>query len=183
MSINRLGRAFPDSGFAQFLSRMLDHVPWVGVVPWDLIQPAFMFMVGVSLPFSIASRRAKGQSFARMFGHSVYRALALIALGIFLRSQQRAQTYFTFEDVLTQIGLGYVFLFLLGWARPKVQWAAAIAILVGLLGGVRALSTPARRFRYDDGRCADGLAAQADRLRAALGQEHELRATLPTSGS
>jgi predicted acyltransferase len=130
MSINRLGRAFPDSGFAQFLSRMLDHVPWVGVVPWDLIQPAFMFMVGVSLPFSIASRRAKGQSFARMFGHSVYRALALIALGIFLRSQQRAQTYFTFEDVLTQIGLGYVFLFLLGWARPKVQWAAAIAILV-----------------------------------------------------
>ena len=130
MSINRLGRAFPDSGFAQFLSRMLDHVPWVGVVPWDLIQPAFMFMVGVSLPFSIASRRAKGQSFGRMFGHSVYRALALIALGIFLRSQQRAQTYFTFEDVLTQIGLGYVFLFLLGWARPKVQWAAVIAILV-----------------------------------------------------
>jgi heparan-alpha-glucosaminide N-acetyltransferase len=130
MSINRLGRAFPESGFAQFLSRMLDHVPWVGVVPWDLIQPAFMFMVGVSLPFSIASRRAKGQSFARMFGHSVYRALALIALGIFLRSQQRAQTYFTFEDVLTQIGLGYVFLFLLAWTRPKVQWAAAIAILV-----------------------------------------------------
>src|SRR5262245_9540247 len=75
MNINRLGRAFPDSGFAQFLSRMLDHVPWVGGVPWDLIQPAFMFMVGVSLPFSIASRRAKGQSFARMFWHSVYRAV------------------------------------------------------------------------------------------------------------
>jgi predicted acyltransferase len=90
-----------------------------------------MFMVGVSLPFSLASRRARGQSFARMFGHSVYRALVLIALGIFLRSQARPQTYFTFEDVLTQIGLGYVFLFLLAWTRPRVQWIAAGAILIG----------------------------------------------------
>jgi predicted acyltransferase len=85
----------------------------------------------VSLPFSIASRRAKGQRFRRMFAHSVFRAVVLIALGIFLRSDGRAQTYFTFEDVLTQIGLGYVFLFLLGWTKPRVQWAAAIVILVG----------------------------------------------------
>lgn len=131
MRISSLGRAFPDSATARFLASMLDHRAWVGCAPWDLIQPAFMFMVGVSLPFSIASRRAKGQTFGRMFGHSVYRAIVLIALGIFLRSQGRPQTYFTFEDVLTQIGLGYVFLFLLGWARPKIQWAAAIAILVG----------------------------------------------------
>jgi predicted acyltransferase len=131
MRISGLGRAFPESGTARFLASMLDHRPWVGCAPWDLIQPAFMFMVGVSLPFSVASRRAKGHSFGRMFAHSVFRAFALIALGIFLRSQSRSQTYFTFEDVLTQIGLGYVFLFLLAWARPKVQWAAAIAILVG----------------------------------------------------
>ena len=48
----------------------------------------------------------QGETFGKMFAHSVYRALVLIALGIFLRSQSRAQTYFTFEDVLTQIGLG-----------------------------------------------------------------------------
>jgi heparan-alpha-glucosaminide N-acetyltransferase len=131
MRIPSLARAYPDSGTARFLASMLDHRQWVGCAPWDLIQPAFMFMVGVALPFSVASRRARGQSFGRMFAHSVYRALMLIALGIFLRSQSRSQTYFTFEDVLTQIGLGYVFLFLLAWARPKVQWAAAAAILVG----------------------------------------------------
>ena len=90
-----------------------------------------MFMVGVALPFSLASRRARGQSFGRMFAHAVIRALLLIALGIFLRSQGRAQTYFTFEDVLTQIGLGYVFLFLLAWARPRVQLGRGAAILVG----------------------------------------------------
>jgi heparan-alpha-glucosaminide N-acetyltransferase len=131
MHIASVARSFPESGTARFLASMLDHRAWVGCAPWDLIQPAFMFMVGVSLPFSIASRRARGQTFGRMFAHSVYRALVLIALGIFLRSQSRAQTYFTFEDVLTQIGLGYVFLFLLGWARPRVQWIAAAVILVG----------------------------------------------------
>ena len=131
LQIPRVARQFPSSATARFLAEMLDHRPWVGVVPWDLIQPAFMFMVGVALPFSIASRRAKGQTFGRMFAHSVFRALILIALGIFLRSQERSQTYFTFEDVLTQIGLGYVALFLLAWARPRVQWLAAVLILVG----------------------------------------------------
>jgi heparan-alpha-glucosaminide N-acetyltransferase len=131
LRIPGLARAFPDSGAARFLASMLDHRAWVGCAPWDLIQPAFTFMVGVSLPFSLASRRAKGQTFGRMLAHSVFRAVVLVALGVFLRSQSRTQTYFTFEDVLSQIGLGYVFLFLLAWARPKVQWAAAIAILVG----------------------------------------------------
>jgi len=131
LHIPSVARQFPDSGFARFLADMLDHRAWVGCVPWDLIQPAFMFMVGVSLPYSIASRRAKGQSFGRMLAHSVLRALILIALGIFLRSQSRAQTYFTFEDVLTQIGLGYVFLFLLGWTRARTQLAVAALILVG----------------------------------------------------
>jgi predicted acyltransferase len=87
-------------------------------------------MVGVALPFSVASRRARGQAFAPQFAHSIRRALILIFLGIFLRSQFRPQTYFTFEDVLTQIGLGYVFLFLLAYARPRTQWVAAGALLV-----------------------------------------------------
>src|SRR5262249_30611004 len=99
--------------------------------PWDLIQPCFMFMVGVALPYSIARRTADGESFGRQFGHSVLRALVLIALGIFLRSQTRSQTYFTFEDVLTQSGLGYVVLFLLAWTRPRAQWIAAAIILIG----------------------------------------------------
>jgi len=131
LHIPSVARRFPESGLARFLADMLDHRAWVGCVPWDLIQPAFMFMVGVSLPYSIASRQAKGQSFPRMLGHSVFRAFVLVALGIFLRSQSRAQTYFTFEDVLTQIGLGYVFLFLLAWTRVRTQLVAAALILVG----------------------------------------------------
>jgi heparan-alpha-glucosaminide N-acetyltransferase len=59
----------------------------------------------------------------------VRRALILVLLGIFLRSQGRPQTYFTFEEVLTQIGLGYVFLFLLAHARARTQWVAAGVVL------------------------------------------------------
>jgi hypothetical protein len=44
-------------------------------------------------------------------GHAIWRALILIALGILLRSVHQPQTYATFEDTLTQIGLGYVFRF------------------------------------------------------------------------
>ncbi len=146
LHIPSVARKFPDSGLARFLADLLDHRAWVGCVPWDLIQPAFMFMVGVALPYSIASRRAKGQSFARMLAHSVFRAFILIALGIFLRSQSRAQTYFTFEDVLTQIGLGYVFLFLLGWTRPRTQLAAAVVILAGYWAAFALYPLPAPGF-------------------------------------
>jgi heparan-alpha-glucosaminide N-acetyltransferase len=141
-----VARQFPASGAARFVAGMLDHRAWVGCVPWDLIQPAFMFMVGVSLPYSIASRREKGQSFSRMLAHSAVRALILITLGIFLRSQSRAQTYFTFEDVLTQIGLGYVFLFLLAWTRSRVQLLAAGLILVGYWAAFALYPLPAPGF-------------------------------------
>lgn len=130
MGISHVLKTFTGSSVALFAADWLDHKQWVGCSPWDLIQPSFMFMAGVSLPFSLASRAAKGHSFARMLRHAVSRSLILIALGIFLRSQHRAQTYFTFEDVLTQIGLGYTFLFLLARTKPQVQAIVAAAILV-----------------------------------------------------
>jgi heparan-alpha-glucosaminide N-acetyltransferase len=118
-----VGRA-THAAFWQFLGRHQSHVEWTGMVLHDLIQPSFSFLVGVALPFSIASRVARGQSTARMTLHACWRALILIVLGFFLRSIGRPQTNFTFEDTLTQIGLGYVFLFLLGFLRPRAQWLA-----------------------------------------------------------
>ena len=53
--------------------------------------------------------------------HALWRSLVLVALGIFLRSMSGPQTYFTFEDTLTQIGLGYPLLFLLGFRSARVQ--------------------------------------------------------------
>jgi heparan-alpha-glucosaminide N-acetyltransferase len=113
------------------LLRQFEHVEWSGLALWDMIQPTFMFAVGSSLAFSYAARARRGQSFGRMLGHAVYRAVVLVLLGVFLRSEHAARTNWTFEDVVTQIGLGYVFLFLL-WGRGwKVQLGVAATILVG----------------------------------------------------
>lgn len=126
-----VARNFPDSAIWRFIAFHTGHVPWEGGSLHDLIQPGFSFLVGAALPFSISARRSRGQSFGTMLAHAAWRALVLILLGIFLRSFGQRQTYFTFEDTLTQIGLGYVFLFLLGFARVRVQVAALAAILAG----------------------------------------------------
>jgi heparan-alpha-glucosaminide N-acetyltransferase len=131
MRLWTLHDAFPQSRFWAFVAFNTSHVPWQGCSLHDLIQPAFSFLVGAALPFSIASRRAAGQTFGRMLGHAAWRSVALIALGIFLRSLDRRQTYWTFEDTLTQIGLGYTFLFLLAFASLRVQVLAFITILAG----------------------------------------------------
>ncbi len=74
---------------------------------------------------------AKGQNFSSMFGHTIQRSLILIFLGIFLRSMHRQQTNFTFEDTLTQIGLGYPILFWLGFRTFRTQLIALATILIG----------------------------------------------------
>lgn len=124
------------------------HVEWAGCALHDLIQPSFSFLVGVALPFSIASRVAKGHGFWRMLLHAVWRAILLVALGIFLRSQHTGITNFTFEDTLTQIGLGYVFLFLLGFRSVYWHWSALIVILVGYWAAFAAYPLPPSDFDY-----------------------------------
>jgi len=64
-----------------------------------------------------------------MLGHTIWRSFILVALGIFLRSTSSSMTNFTFEDTLTQIGLGYTVAFLLTYVRPRWQWGAFGAIL------------------------------------------------------
>jgi heparan-alpha-glucosaminide N-acetyltransferase len=140
--------AFPDSRFWALVAHHTEHVPWQGCSLHDLIQPAFSLLVGAALPFSIASRMARGQAFRRMFGHALWRSLALIALGIFLRSMGRKQTYWTFEDTLTQIGLGYPFLFLLAFTSIRVQAAAFVTLLVGFWAAFVLYPLPAPGFDY-----------------------------------
>ena len=129
LGIPQVAENFPGSRIWEFLAYQTEHVAWAGCALWDLIQPAFMFMVGVALPWSVANRRARGEPFGRMFGHAVWRSVALIALAVFLTSNWSSRTEWIFTNVLAQIGLGYTFLFLLAFTRPRTQWIAAGMIL------------------------------------------------------
>lgn len=123
--------AYPGSTIWRLLAYNQTHVEWSGMSLHDMIQPSFTFLVGVALPYSLRSRQRKGESFRRMLAHTMFRSLVLIALGIFLRSTYSPMTNYTFEDTLTQIGLGYTFAFLLTFARPRWQWIAFAGILFG----------------------------------------------------
>ncbi len=111
LQFERLHSAFPDNPVWAFLAWHQSHVAWAGCSLHDLIQPSFSFLVGVALPYSMASRVAQGQSAGVRWWHTGRRSLVLVLLGIFLRSIHSSQTNFTFEDTLTQIGLGYPILF------------------------------------------------------------------------
>jgi len=91
-----------------------------------------MFMVGVSMAYSYVRRQREGQSWSRMFGHACWRALALIALAVFLSSASSRATNWTFMNVLAQIGLGYPFLFLLWGRSPRFHALTALVLLAGV---------------------------------------------------
>jgi len=124
----KVAEHYPGSGVWAWLGQNVDHAEWIGCNFWDLIQPAFMFMVGIALPWSIANRRARGSTFGNLFGHALWRSLVLILLAVFLSSGGK-QTNWMFTNVLAQIGWGYPLLFLLAFTKPRVQWIAAFGTL------------------------------------------------------
>ncbi len=150
LSFEKVSKALPDSGFWHFLAWHQSHVEWVGCSLHDMIQPSFSFLVGVALPYSIASRIGKGESQTTMLFHALRRSLILILLGIFLRSIHAQQTNFTFEDTLTQIGLGYFFLFLLGFQSTRTQIVTLIGLLLGYFIAFVMYPLPDAAFNYAD---------------------------------
>lgn len=152
LRLSGVARSLARSGHASdvwnFLAWHQSHVEWAGCSLHDLIQPSFSFLVGVALPFSLASRLAKGQSRGALLAHAILRAVVLVLLGVFLRSMGKDRTNWTFEDTLSQIGLGYVPLFLLGFTRQRWQFAALVAILVGYWAAFYWYPLPPEGFDY-----------------------------------
>jgi len=131
--LSGMAKAFPDNWWWQQIGYHCDHAEWRGCTLWDLIQPSFMFMVGVALALSASRRQASGQSFGRMFAHAVWRGFMLALLAVFLTSTSSSitRTQWIFTNVLGQIGLGYPFLFLLAFTSVRTQAIAAAVILLG----------------------------------------------------
>ncbi|MEZ6058410.1 MAG: hypothetical protein R3C01_17045 [Planctomycetaceae bacterium] len=126
----------------------------VGVSGWDLIQPAFMFMVGVAMPFSYRRRNALGESPGRRTFHALARSLILVLMGVFLYSIGKGRTNWIFPNVLAQIGLGYFFVYLLLGRRWWIQLVSIAVILGGTCyfmqaGYWRWTGTPVPNGQYD----------------------------------
>ncbi|MDP1588611.1 MAG: DUF5009 domain-containing protein [Prosthecobacter sp.] len=131
LGIAQMAAAHPGS-FWEVIKPQFEHKAWQGCSLWDLIQPSFMFMVGVAVPLSCAKRREHGQTFLGMAWHALTRAILLVALGVMLATKTAdKQTVFLFTNVLAQIGLGYFFLFILS----RLGWEYLVAGIILVLAG------------------------------------------------
>ena len=113
------------------IASQFDHMDWEWIHFWDLIQPAFMFMVGVAMPFALAARMARGATSPVLFRHVVVRSLKLILWSQVLMSISRGTLYFQLINVLAQIGITYFLCYLIMQLEFRWQAVIAAAILAG----------------------------------------------------
>jgi len=139
----KIAHAHPDSAFWQIIAFHTSHAIWLGGGAWDMIQPSFMLMVGMSLPYSLSRRLRDGEAFGGIFAHTLWRSFVLIALAVFLTTGTKKQPDFTFPNVLAQIGLGYPFVFLLANRGLKIQITAIVSIALGVWAAFAMYPLPA----------------------------------------
>jgi len=121
--------AVPSSLLWAFICQQQSHAEWAGWNVHDFGQPAFTFLVGLSMMLSITRRRARGDSNRALIKHAASRSLIFIVLGVLVLSVHPRTILWKFEDTLTQIGLGYTFVVALALAGPR-WWRGALAVIL-----------------------------------------------------
>jgi predicted acyltransferase len=119
-----------DSGIMQFFGTLLSHHEWNGLHFWDLIQPFFMFIVGVAIPFAVANRIKKGQSMKTITLHALWRSFLLLFFGWSLYFIGEGRLVFRFQNVLAQLSVTYLVAFLLMRKSFKFQLIFSLVILL-----------------------------------------------------
>ena len=105
------------------------HHPWNGLRFWDLIQPGFMFMAGVSMAYSLNKQWARGVSWGQSFRKILKRCFLLFFWGVLDYAVRKNGLSFELWDVLTQLSFTTLVAFLI------FRWntTAQIVVCVGLL--------------------------------------------------
>jgi len=118
-----------DGSLISAIGAQFHHHPWNGLRFWDLVQPFFMFIVGVAMPISFGKRWARGDSWGTTFRHALYRSFILLALGLSLHCIYSGELVFELWNVLSQLSFTYLVAFLI----MRKSWRFQIGFSVGLL--------------------------------------------------
>ncbi|UCF35445.1 MAG: DUF5009 domain-containing protein [Acidobacteriota bacterium] len=116
--------------FIEAIAIQFTHHPWNGLRPWDLVQPFFMFIVGVAMPFSFAKRWAKGASYGETFKHALFRSVMLLAFGVGLYIVSAGHLVFELWNVLAQLSFTYLVAFLIMRKSNRTQILVTVGLLV-----------------------------------------------------
>jgi predicted acyltransferase len=117
----------------EWWATQMKHTPWHGFTFYDMIFPLFLFIAGISFPYSLAKRRATGESDRIVYIHIVKRGLILVFIGILYSNGVNFDfANMTYRSVLGIIGLAWMFAALI-YIRAKMSFRI-IWFLVLLLG-------------------------------------------------
>ncbi len=105
------------------------HHPWNGMRFWDLIQPFFMFIVGVAMPFSYAKRIKMGEPGKKITRHIIQRCIILLAFGVGLHCGYSHKLVWELWNVLSQLSMTIIIAYFL----MHYKWSVQIAVSFGLL--------------------------------------------------
>ena len=128
-----------------WLATQMTHVAWHGFRHHDTIFPLFLFLAGVSWPFSYASQRAKGRTTAQILLKMGFRVAALVFFGLWgARLFGFDFAHLRWDSVLAHIAIGWAGAALL-YMFVKSFWARlgiAAALLVGHYLILRGFTAP-----------------------------------------
>ena len=130
-------------GFVQSLPWWTYHMPREadGMTYVDTVFPAFLFLMGMSLPLSVNSRIAKGQSKSQIWLHVIRRSLSLVVLGLFISNAPQVDAHATRISRSLWTTLGFIAIGLVWGHFPgilqhkRVAWftrCAGLTLLSGL---------------------------------------------------
>jgi predicted acyltransferase len=105
------------------------HHPWNGLRFWDLVQPFFMFIVGVALPFSFAKRLERWDEYSQIRRHAVQRAFLLLLFGWALYCIGPGRITFRFQNVLAQLSVTYLIAFFMMQRSTRTQLIFSFVLL------------------------------------------------------
>lgn len=121
------------SAAADAVAASMSHVAWDGFAHHDTIFPLFLFIAGVSFPYSVAKQRAGGMSEGRIYVKIVRRGLTLVVLGVVYNGLFKLDfENLRIASVLGRIGLAWSIAAVLYLNfGVKTRAAIAVAVLVG----------------------------------------------------
>jgi predicted acyltransferase len=135
-----------EGSFIYVIAEQFHHHPWNGLRFWDLIQPYFMFIVGVAIPFSVANRKRRGQTQSQLTKHAVRRSFLLLFFGWALYCIGPGKIEWRFQNVLAQLAVTYIIAFLL--MNKPAKWQLIVSFLLLAVTEVIYRTFPVEGFNH-----------------------------------
>lgn len=116
-----------------WLTAQMKHVPWAGIAHHDTIFPLFLFLAGVSWPFSLAAQRQRGRTENQIRLKMFKRVLTLFLIGFCFGGVLAWKAHFRFMSVLGFIGFSWGVAAVIHMQLKK-PWQQVVFFLLTMIG-------------------------------------------------